>query len=58
MEENINKALEEARLQNKAKSELSIDLNDFIDKFVKESFELDENGKIIVKKNESTKPVE
>jgi len=51
MNEQINKALEEARLQNQSKNELQDDLNQFIDKFVKENFELDENGKIIVKAN-------
>ena len=56
MEEQINKALEEARLQNESKNELQADLSAFIDQFVKENFELDENGKIIVKKNESAEP--
>jgi len=58
MEEQINKALEEARLQNESKNELQADLSAFIDQFVKENFELDENGKIIVKKNESAGPTE
>lgn len=58
MEEQINKALEEARLQNESKNELQADLSAFIDQFVKQNYELDENGKIIVKKNESARPTE
>jgi hypothetical protein len=51
MEEQINKALEEARLQNEAKNKLSEDLKEFID----ENYII-ENGTIKEKKNESGNP--
>ena len=42
MEENINKALEEARLQNEAKNELYKQMDEFFNK----NFIIDENGQI------------
>lgn len=51
MEEQINKALEEARLQNESKNKLSEDLKAFIE----ENYEI-KNGTIKEKKNESGNP--
>jgi hypothetical protein len=51
MEEQINKALEEAFQQNLSKNKLSEDLKAFIE----ENYEI-QNGTIKEKKNESTNP--
>ena len=50
MEENINKALEEARLQNEAKNELYKQMDEFFNK----NFIIDENGQIKEKQNDES----
>ena len=50
MEENINKALEEARLQNEAKNELYKQMDEFFNK----NFIIDENGQIKGKQNDES----
>lgn len=50
MEEKINKALEEARLQNEAKNELYKQMDEFFSK----NFIIDENGQIKEKENDES----
>ena len=50
MEENINKALEEARLQNEAKNELYKQMDEFFNK----NFIIDENGQIKEKQTDES----
>lgn len=52
MEQQINKALEEARLQNEAKNELYKQMDEFFSK----NFIIDENGQIKEKEDESAEP--